>query len=185
MPDTSRPPRDREPQRRPPRDRGPQRPPRDRRPGRRPSLNGQSPHHRPSLRGALRAASAPALAAVAAGGAIGALARYGLTVAFPAAPGAFPVATFTANTVGGLLIGVLMITVTEVAPGLGRLRPFVGIGILGGFTTFSTYILDIGRTASAGATALAVVYAFATMAAALLAAAIGMYATRRLVRRRA
>ncbi|GAA2126927.1 fluoride efflux transporter FluC [Glycomyces algeriensis] len=141
---------------------------------------------RPPLRQALRSVSVPALAAVAAGGAIGALARYGLTVAFPAAPGAFPVATFTANTVGGLLIGALMITVTEVAPGLGRIRPFVGVGILGGFTTFSTYILDIGRTASAGATALAVVYAFTTIAAALLAAAVAMYATRRLlVRRRA
>lgn len=146
----------------------------------------REPEPRPPLRHALRSASVPALAAVAVGGAIGALARYGLTVAFPASPGIFPLATFTANTLGGLLIGVLMITVTEVAPGLGRIRPFVGVGILGGFTTFSTYILDIGRAADAGAAALAVVYAFATMAAALLAAALGMFATRRLlVRRRA
>jgi CrcB protein len=129
----------------------------------------------------LRAVPATSLAAVAAGGAIGALARYGLSVAFPAAPGSFDLATFIANTVGGLLIGILMITITEVAPGLSMIRPFVGVGILGGFTTFSTYIVDIGRAASAGATALAVVYAFATMAAALLAAAIGMYATRRLL----
>ncbi len=129
----------------------------------------------------LRAVSRPALAAVAAGGAIGALARYGLGVAFPASPGSFDLGTFIANTVGGLLIGILMITVTEVAPGLSMIRPFVGVGILGGFTTFSTYIVDIGRAANAGATALAVVYAFATMAAALLAAAAGMYATRRLL----
>jgi fluoride exporter len=127
----------------------------------------------------LRAVSVPSLAAVAAGGAIGALGRYGLGVAFPAAPGEFDLATFIANTVGGLLIGILMITVTEVAPGLSGIRPFVGVGILGGFTTFSTYIVDIGRAATAGATVLAVVFAFATMAAALVAAALGMYATRR------
>lgn len=133
----------------------------------------------------LRAVSVPALCAVAVGGAIGALARYGLTVAFPTSPGSFDLATFIANIVGGLLIGVLMVIVTEVAPGISMIRPFFGIGILGGFTTFSTYIVDIGRAANAGATLLAVVYAFATMTAALLAAALGMYATRRaLVRSR-
>jgi CrcB protein len=129
----------------------------------------------------LRSVSVPALAAVAAGGAIGAVARYGLNAAFPFSPGEFDLATFIANTVGGLLIGVLMVAITEVAPGLTMVRPFVGVGILGGFTTFSTYIVDIGQAANAGATALAVVFAFATMAAALLAAALGMYAARRLL----
>jgi CrcB protein len=138
---------------------------------------------RPPLRRTLRGISVSALAAVAVGGAIGALARYGLTVAFPAEPGEFDLATFLANTVGGLLIGILMVVVTEVAPGLRMIRPFVGVGMLGGFTTFSTYIVDIGRAANAGATLLAVVYAFATLAAALLAAAFGMWATRQAVAR--
>ncbi|MFC3493024.1 fluoride efflux transporter FluC [Glycomyces rhizosphaerae] len=138
---------------------------------------------RPPLRQMLRAVSVPALVAVSLGGAIGALARYGLTVAFPTSPGSFDLATFIANTVGGLLIGALMVVVTEVAPGLRMIRPFFGVGILGGFTTFSTYIVDIGHAANAGTTLLAVVYAFATMAAALLAAALGMYATRRAVAR--
>jgi CrcB protein len=124
------------------------------------------------------------MAAVAVGGALGAMARYGLTVVFPSAPGAFDVATFLANVSGGLLIGALMIVVTEVAPGLRLVRPFLGVGVLGGFTTFSTYIIDIGQAVDAGATILAVTYAFATLTAALLAAATGMVATRRLVRRR-
>lgn len=136
---------------------------------------------RPPLRRTLRAVPASALAAVALGGAIGALARYGLLIAFPPAPGTFDLATFLANTIGGLLIGALMVVVTEVAPGTRLVRPFLGVGVLGGFTTFSTYIVDIGRAVDAGATLLAVVYAFATMAAALLAAATGMYATRRLL----
>lgn len=140
---------------------------------------------RPHVRDMLRAVSVPALCAVSIGGAIGALARYGLSVALDTPPGSFDLATFIANTVGGLLIGALMVIATEVAPGIRMLRPFFGVGILGGFTTFSTYIVDIGLAANAGATLLAVVYAFATMAAALLAAAFGMYATRRaLVKRR-
>lgn len=139
---------------------------------------------RSSLRRALRALPAPALAAVAVGGALGAMGRYGLTLAFSSEPGSFDLATFVANTGGGLLIGALMIIVTEVVPGTRLVRPFLGVGVLGGFTTFSTYIIDIGRAANTGATLLAVTYAFATMAAALLAAATGMYATRRLLLRR-
>lgn len=129
----------------------------------------------------LRATPASALAAVSLGGALGALARYGLTVAFPSDAGSFDLATFTANAVGGLLIGILMVVVTDIAPGTRLVRPFLGAGVLGGFTTFSTYIVDIGRAANAGQTFLAVAYAFLTMAAALLAAAAGMYATRRLL----
>lgn len=126
----------------------------------------------------LRSTPASALAAVALGGALGAVARHGLTLAFPHGAGSFDVATFTANTVGGLLIGVLMVVVTEVAPGSKHLRPFLGVGVLGGFTTFSTYIVGIGAAVSAGAAVLAVVYAFATVAASLLAAALGMRAAR-------
>ncbi len=137
----------------------------------------------------LRATPGSVLAAVALGGAVGALARHGLTVALPSVTGSFGVAvfdiaTFTANLVGGLLIGVLMVTITEVAPGPAHLRPFLGVGVLGGFTTFSTYIVDIGAAANAGAALLALIFAFATMAAALVAAAVGMWATRRLLVRR-
>lgn len=133
----------------------------------------------------LHAAPGSALASIALGGAIGALARHGLTVALPHEAGSFDTATFLANLVGSLLIGVFMVTVTEVAPHSERLRPFLGIGVLGGFTTFSTYIVGIGQAANAGAALLALVFTFATVAAALLAAAFGMYATRRfLVRRR-
>ncbi|HEU5129739.1 MAG TPA: CrcB family protein [Glycomyces sp.] len=144
---------------------------------------GAAPPEEPALRlsAVLRSTPASALAAVALGGALGALARHGLTLAFPHEPGSFDLATFTANAVGGLLIGVLMVVVTEVAPGAARLRPFLGVGVLGGFTTFSTYVVGIGAAVNAGAAALALVYAFATVAAALLAAALGMRAARLLL----
>ncbi|MCC3764163.1 CrcB family protein [Glycomyces sp. TRM65418] len=153
-------------------------------PPRNPRPTGPAPHTpRPPLRQTLRAVPASALAAVAIGGAIGATARYGLTTALPSAPGSFNYATFLANTTGGLLIGALMVIVTEAAPGTTLARPFLGVGVLGGFTTFSTYLLDIGHAANADATLLAVLYAFTTLAAALLTAALGMYATRRLLKR--
>lgn len=134
------------------------------------------PQPRPRSR---RAAPGSVLVAVALGGAVGASARHGLALALPHQAGSFDTATLLANALGGLLIGALMV----VAPGAGRLRPFLRTGVLGGFTTFSTYIVDIGAAVEAGAVPLAVVFAFATMAASLLAAALGMRAARGLLAR--
>ncbi|WP_335989183.1 fluoride efflux transporter FluC [Glycomyces sp. MUSA5-2] len=140
--------------------------------------------NRPTLRDALRTVPPVVLGAVALGGVIGSLARYGLLVAFPPQPGRFETATFLANAIGGLLIGALMVVVTDIAPDRRLLRPFLGAGVLGGFTTFSTFIVGVGRAVDAGAALLALAYATATIAAALAAAATGMWATRRLTARR-
>lgn len=125
----------------------------------------------------------PVLAVVSAGGGAGALARYGLLVLWPPATAAFPLATFVTNVLGCLLIGALMVLVAEFRP--GRLvRPFLGTGVLGGFTTFSTYVVDVRRLAADGAAGLAVFYLAATVVAALTAAHAGYALTRRLIRRR-
>ncbi|GAA2271148.1 fluoride efflux transporter CrcB [Glycomyces scopariae] len=141
------------------------------------------PDPRPPLRDALGAVPVTVLAAVSLGGVIGSLARYGLLLLLPPEPGRFDTATFLANTIGGLLIGAVMVTATEIAPGRRHLRPFLGVGVLGGFTTFSTYIVGIGRAAAADAVLLAAVYAVTTLAAALAAAALGAWATRAIGRR--
>ena len=85
------------------------------------------------------------LLVIALGGALGAAARYGAGLAWPTAADAFPWTTLLVNVVGCALMGVLMVLVTErfVAPPL--LRPFLGTGVLGGFTTFSTYAVDADR----------------------------------------
>lgn len=140
--------------------------------------------NRPTLRDALRTVPPIVLGAVSLGGVIGSLARYGLLVAFPPQPGRFETATFLANAIGGLLIGALMVVVTDIAPDRRLLRPFLGAGVLGGFTTFSTFIVGVGRAVDAGAALLALAYATATIAAALAAAATGMWTTRRLTARR-
>ncbi|TMR08522.1 fluoride efflux transporter CrcB [Nonomuraea turkmeniaca] len=124
----------------------------------------------------------PVLAAIAAGGALGALARYAVQSAVPAAPGGFPWATFWVNVSGCLLIGVLMVVITEVRPAHRLVRPFLGVGVLGGYTTFSTYVVDIQRVVAAGAPVTGLAYLAGTMAAALAAVAAGMWLTRRIAR---
>ncbi|MFB9725096.1 CrcB family protein [Haloechinothrix salitolerans] len=120
---------------------------------------------------------------VAAGGGIGSLARYGLAVALPAAPGEFPWATLLANVIGCLLIGVLMAALTEAGRPHRLLRPFFGIGLLGGFTTLSTYVVEVFDAGTAGAPVVAVLYGIGTVVAALFAVVAGLMLTRAALRR--
>ncbi|WP_416904640.1 fluoride efflux transporter FluC [Micromonospora echinospora] len=117
------------------------------------------------------------LAVVAAGGVVGALARAGTLAAFPHRPTAFPWSTFAVNVVGCLLIGVLMVLLTRVWTDRPLLRPFLGVGVLGGFTTFSTYVLDVQQAVRAGAPGTALACLGATVLAALGAVWLGDVAT--------
>jgi CrcB protein len=123
------------------------------------------------------------LAVIAAGGALGALARWGLAVAVPRPPGGFPWATFTANVTGCLLIGLLMVFVVEVWPPRRLLRPFLGVGVLGGYTTFSAYALDALRLATEGHLALAGAYLLASIVAGLVAVWLAVVVARALATR--
>jgi len=129
----------------------------------------------------MKRAELPVLGAIAAGGVCGSLARYGLARAFPQHRGGFPWTTLGINTGGCLLIGVLMVLVAEVWTGRRLLRPFLGVGVLGGFTTFSTYAVEIRQLLGAPGTALA--YLAGTLVAALLAVYAGAVATRWALRR--
>lgn len=120
------------------------------------------------------------LGTIAAGGALGALARYAAGQIWPSAPGAFPWTTFWVNVVGCALMGVLMVLVTERYAAPPLLRPFLGTGILGGFTTFSTYAVDGDRLLRLDATGTALIYVAATLVAAGLAVWAGATVTRRL-----
>jgi CrcB protein len=122
------------------------------------------------------------LAVIAAGGAIGSLARWGLTLLVPHPAGAFPWATFIANTSGCLLLGVLMVFVLEVLPPSRYLRPFLGVGVLGGYTTFSTYMLDARTLLVAGRVGLAGQYVLGSLAAGLVAVWVGAATARLTIR---
>ncbi|SBT42132.1 FluC/FEX family fluoride channel [Micromonospora narathiwatensis] len=134
----------------------------------------------PADRGELAAHPAAVLGAIAAGGALGALARAGLQATFPHPPTGFPWATFGINVVGSLLIGVLMAVLTA-RPAGPLLRPFLGVGVLGGFTTFSTYVVDTQQAVTAGAPGTALAYLAATLVGALLAVWTGDTVTSRLL----
>jgi CrcB protein len=118
------------------------------------------------------------LAAVAVGGAAGAVVRTALERGWaPHDPAAWPWATFTANVAGALVLGVVAALSRKRARLLG---PLAGTGFCGALTTFSTFNVEVIRLARADAGGLAVAYTVASVAAGLLAVAGGF----RLVARR-
>jgi CrcB protein len=124
---------------------------------------------------------ATVLAAIAAGGATGAAARYLIGQGWPTPAGAFPVTTLAINVLGCALIGVLMVLITDVWRRQRLIRPFLGTGVLGGFTTFSAYTVDIQRLVAGAHVGTALLYLTVTPICALLAVWVTATATRRLV----
>jgi fluoride exporter len=139
-------------------------------PGTEPLLAGRSAVSRPHTSSGPGAAD---LAAVAVGGGLGSVARYLLAAAFPAGPG-FPWAIFAVNVSGCLCLGLLLVYLLEVWPPRRLLRPFLAIGLIGGYTTFSTYAAGVLTLLMGHAPALADAYALSSVLAALVAVWLGM-----------
>lgn len=128
----------------------------------------------------------PVLAVISAGGALGASARYGLALGWPPPAGGFPWSTLLINVLGCALIGVLMPLISEGGRGAHHLlRPFLGVGVLGGFTTFSTYALEVSRLLARQQAGLAMAYAAGTLLGALGAVWTAAAVTRRALGARA
>ncbi|WP_431771066.1 fluoride efflux transporter CrcB [Streptomyces cucumeris] len=121
----------------------------------------------------------PVVAAVAVGGGIGASARYGASLLWPSPGAAFPWTTLLVNVVGCALIGVLLALVDQVWGAHRLVRPFFGTGVLGGFTTFSTYAVDFKRLLDEGRATAGLLYLTGTLLAAMAAVWAGVVATRR------
>lgn len=85
------------------------------------------------------------LLVTAIGGILGAEARYGLDNALPHAGREFPWSTVLVNASGCLLIGALMVLLLELTYPHRLARPFLGVGVLGGYTTYSTFAVDVQR----------------------------------------
>lgn len=115
---------------------------------------------------------------VMSGGAIGAGLRYGITRALPVSPGGWPWPTFAANVLGGLAMGVLAAWVLRGDNSAEPLRLFIGVGVLGGFTTFSAFSLEMAQMVQRGQTGMAAAYAFASVLLALGALFAGMTAAK-------
>jgi CrcB protein len=124
------------------------------------------------------------VAAVFAGGCAGGLARHGLMEALPAGATDWPWAVLVANIAGAFLLGLLLVLVLEVWQGTALLRPFLGTGFCGGFTTMSAVAVTTDRWLADGDAARAVGYDAATVVAGLLAAFGGLLVARGIVVRR-
>ena len=120
-------------------------------------------------------------AVVGAGGAIGGLLRWGLNEAIPPSDGGFPWATFVENVSGCLLLAVLVVFLLDIWRPSRYLRPFLGVGMLGGYTTFSAYTSDVRALLQAGDVLTAMAYLLGTVVAGLLATWVGLRLTRRVL----
>ncbi|MEZ0074622.1 CrcB protein [Planotetraspora sp. GP83] len=110
------------------------------------------------------------LAVIALGGGLGSVARYLVGAAVPGRPGGFPWGTFLINVTGCFALGLLMVYVLEVWPPRRYVRPFFGVGVLGGYTTFSTVTVEILQRPAG----LALLYALCSLAGGLVAVWAGM-----------
>lgn len=121
----------------------------------------------------------PELLAIACGGALGALARVGLTQAFPVGAGSWPWATFAANMVGALMIGYFVTRLQERLPVSTLRRPLLGTGLCGALTTFSTVQIELLRMVDQHRTLLAAGYLLASVIGGYLAVFVSSAAVRR------
>jgi fluoride exporter len=123
----------------------------------------------------VRARPAP-LALISLGGALGAAVRYEFTLAFPVHAGHFPFTTFAINISGAFLLGLLLEWLARHRDETDWARWFVGVGVLGAFTTFSTMAVELTLLARDGHALTAVAYATASLAVGLAAVILGLVA---------
>ena len=122
------------------------------------------------------------LLAVAVGGALGAVVRYGVTALMHRlVPGPFPIGTATVNILGGLAVGFVagLLAAREVgAPHAAHL--FLVVGVCGGFTTFSAFSLETVRLMQSGSGATAIVSVIAQVVGAIVATGMGLWLAKQL-----
>jgi CrcB protein len=146
-----------------------------------PATSGPQRRATTGRRGVLRS-HGDVLLVISAGGALGSLARWGVGELLPWSGAEFPWATFVENVSGGLALGLLMVLLLDVWPPHRYLRPFLGVGLLGGYTTFSTFLLESRDLLVGGEVATAFTYLAGSVAAGLAAVWLGILAARAAVR---
>jgi fluoride exporter len=114
------------------------------------------------------------LVAIAVGGVLGTLARYAVSRIVHVAPDSFPWATFIVNVTGAFVLGVLLTLMIERWPPSRYARPFLAIGFLGAYTTFSTFMVEADLLVKDGAADVAVLYVAGSLVAGFVAVYLGI-----------
>lgn len=125
-----------------------------------------------------------AVLAVALGGAVGGCARYGVELLIPTRSTGFPWATFAVNVGGAFCLALLLVLILDVWPPTRYVRPFLGVGLLGSFTTFSTWMVEFDQLLADGAAAIAASYLTASVLAGVVATGLGLVLGRGVAARR-
>jgi CrcB protein len=125
--------------------------------------------------------SASTLSAIFVGGALGTLSRWLLASHHPTGPGTFPWVTLLVNLSGSFAIGLLVPVTERVSHRALWVRPLVMVGVLGGWTTYSTLAVDATLLVRAGDAATCLLYLVLTVAGGLALVVAGHAAGRRLV----
>ena len=112
------------------------------------------------------------------GGALGAVARWGVGTALPHSPGGWPWATLLVNLTGCLLFGVLIALLAARSPEPPWVRPFLAVGVLGGYTTCSAFAVEVVGLTEAGHPVPAIGYVVVSVLGGVLAVAAGALAVR-------
>jgi CrcB protein len=110
------------------------------------------------------------------GGALGALARWGIASALPSSPTAWPWATLLVNLTGCLLLGVLLAVLAARLPEAAWPRPLLAVGLLGGYTTYSAFAIEVVRLAESDAVLTAGAYVVTSVVGGVAAVAAGTLA---------
>lgn len=117
------------------------------------------------------------LAAIFVGGCLGGWARYAITSAWPSGTGAFPWSTLIVNWVGAFVLAVVLIAAAALAP-TRYLRPILGTGFCGAFTTFSALAVSTDQLLGHGHVGIGLAYLTASVIGGLAFAVIGLLAGR-------
>lgn len=125
-----------------------------------------------------------AVGVISAGGALGSLLRYAVAQAWPPGAGGVPWSTLFINVTGSLLLGLLVVAVTEIWQPHRLTRPALGTGVLGGYTTFSTFAVENRDLLADGHVGACLGYLALSLAGGVLAAGLGMALLRRVNPRR-
>ncbi len=118
------------------------------------------------------------VAAVAAGGVVGACLRYEVAQALPAGPAAFPVSTLLINVTGSFVLGALLTVLLERWRPSEYVRPLIASGLIGAYTTWSTFMVEADQLFQRGHLPMGFAYLVASLCGGLVAGWVGVLAGR-------